>query len=134
MLYLAGLAAQVTTWLIVCIALPFILGGFNTAGLRPLGFIPILFLIGLMPLCLGSALWMAPFALRRLRHSAGLSYRLWVCVGASLSVLCYLELQFAGDPLPPLWRYWSPVVLAFFLAFPMSTFYARLFGNLRGKV
>lgn len=123
--FFRGILSHATAWLIVLLVAPFIFHGFSRDSLLALGWVPALFLIGLVPLLFGSTVWMLPFI-----SSWGLShclifYHAWVAVGASIAIFLYFAMQFAGEPLPPPHLYYAPPALAFFVALAASFIYAR---------
>lgn len=100
--FIRGIASQATAWLIVLIVAPLIFHGFTHDSLIALGWLPALFLFGLVPLIFGSAVWMLPFTSLWCRSHCLPLYHLWVAVGAFIAVFLYVQMQFAGVPLPPL--------------------------------
>ena len=123
--FFRGIISHATAWLIVLLVAPFIFHGFTRDSLLALGWVPALFLFGLIPLVFGSALWMLPFISSWCLSHCLPVYHLWVAVGAFIAVFLYVEMQFTGDLLPPAKLYYAPSALAFLVALVASLTYAR---------
>ena len=116
--------SHATAWLFVLLVAPFIFHGFSRDSLIALGWVPTLFLFGLVPLLVGSAVWMLPFLSARCRSHGTFLYHSWVAAGAFIAVFIYVDIQFAGDVIPPPHLYYAPSVLAFVVALGASFLYA----------
>jgi hypothetical protein len=116
MLVIRGIMVHASVWLVSCLVDPFLWSGLSRDAALGLVFAPIGFVVGLVLLLPGSALWMSPFLLPPLRAYGGFLYHLWVALGAGVALLCSTELGTLGDPRPTMYQYFTPAVLAFLLA------------------
>lgn len=123
--FFRGIISHATAWLAVLLVAPFIFHGFTRDSLIAFGWVPALFLFGLIPLAFGSTLWMLPFISSWCLSHCLHFYHLWVAVGAFIAAFLYVGMQFSGDPLPPAQLYYAPSALAFVVAFAASRTYAR---------
>jgi len=105
---------------------PFVFGGITRQSVSTLGYAPLLFTIGIIPLLFGSALWMLPFFAPGISERLSSIYHVWVALGACFALVIYVDMQFAGDPRPAAHVYYAPAGIAFIIALFVSWFHTRL--------
>ena len=124
-----GFTSITLTWFVVSLLLPFIFGGMTSGSLSRILYMPFIFLIGLIPLAIGSFLWLMPLYLPRFRGKRGILYHFWIAFGSAIALWFYVELQFSGDPPPPSFQYWTPSLISFPLALAFSLSIDRICQN-----
>ena len=126
-LYARGILSHVAAWLVCCAMWPFVLSGSHGSAMaRFVGFPLLMFLIGIVPLLIGSTIWMGIFTLPSLRQRAGVFYYLWVGLGAALSLLACVELAAGGDARPSATLVLVPALVACMAAIGTSVLLVRV--------
>jgi hypothetical protein len=125
-LYGRGIFLHVLVWLVWCILIfPFIFRGVSIESLQGWWLAPLFFAVGLLPLCIGSAVWMLLFLLPPLRFREGIFYHLWIALGAVLAILCSLELPRTDSDPSLVLHYWLAAIVAFALGFSFSGIFTK---------
>jgi hypothetical protein len=84
-----------------------------------------IFAVGLLPLCIGSAVWMLLFLLPPLRFREGIFYHLWIALGAVLAILCSLEIPRTDSDPSLVLNYWLAAIVAFALGLGFSGIFTK---------